>query len=101
VQLPLVKSDVKAGPAIALVRPEAVSLASEGDIQPGPLVGTVIAVAFLGATSRVTVDLGDIVVMAQMPTSTAAAHPAGTRVRLAIREDPVLIAREEKPAAEA
>jgi len=67
----------------------------------GPLVGTVIAVAFLGATSRVTVDLGDVRVIAQMPTSTAASTPAGTRVRLDLRNDPVLIAREEKASVDA
>jgi hypothetical protein len=58
-------------------------------------------VAFLGATSRVTVDLGDLTVMAQMPTSTAAGTPAGTRVLLALRNDPVLIAREEKASVDA
>jgi putative spermidine/putrescine transport system ATP-binding protein len=100
-QLPLVQPNVPTGPAIALVRPEAVSLATDGVMAAGPLVGTVIAVAFLGATSRVTVDLGDITVMAQMPTSTAASTPAGTRVRLALRNDPVLIAREEKAAVDA
>jgi putative spermidine/putrescine transport system ATP-binding protein len=99
-ELPLVQRDVPTGPGIALVRPEAVSLASEGDAVPGPLIGTVIAVAFLGATSRVTVDLGDMIVMAQLPTAQASQHPAGTRVRLAIRPDPVLIARDEKAPAE-
>ena len=54
-----------------------------------------IATAFLGATSRVTVDLGDVTVLAQLATSDAAAHPAGTRVRLALRPDPVLIERDE------
>jgi putative spermidine/putrescine transport system ATP-binding protein len=100
-ELPLVQKDVPTGPATALVRPEAVSLASEGDSVPGPLIGTVIAVSFLGATSRVTIDLGDITVLAQLPTAEASAHPAGTRVRLAIRPDPVLIAREEKAPVEA
>ncbi|MHB8589158.1 MAG: ABC transporter ATP-binding protein [Candidatus Dormibacteraceae bacterium] len=101
-QLPLVQPDVSDGPAIALVRPEAVSLATDGEMADGPLVGTVIAVAFLGATSRVTVDLGGgVTVLAQMPTSAAAAHPAGTRVRLALRDDPVLIAREEKASVDA
>jgi putative spermidine/putrescine transport system ATP-binding protein len=100
-QLPLVQPNVPTGPAIALVRPEAVSLATDGAMSDGPLVGTVIAVAFLGATSRVTVDLGDLTVMAQMPTSTAASTPAGTRVRLALRDDPVLIAREEKASGDA
>jgi putative spermidine/putrescine transport system ATP-binding protein len=100
-RLPLVQPDAAQGPAIALVRPEAVSLATDGATGDGPLVGTVIAVAFLGATSRVTVDLGDLTVIAQMPTSTAASTPAGTRVRLAFRDDPVLIAREEKTPVEA
>ena len=90
-QLPLVQKDVPAGPAIALVRPEAVSITGDGDTSSGPLVGTVIAVAFLGATSRVTVDLGDITVLAQLPTSAASEHPAGTKVKLALRPDPVLV----------
>jgi len=101
-QLPLVQPNEPQGPAIALVRPEAVSLATDGNMADGPLVGTVIAVAFLGATSRVTVDLGGgVTVLAQMPTSAAAGHPAGTRVRLALRDDPVLIAREEKAPVDA
>jgi putative spermidine/putrescine transport system ATP-binding protein len=95
VSLPLVQSNIANGPATALVRPEAVSLTNEGELGDGPLVGTVIAVAFLGATSRVTVDLGDLIVLAQMPTSQTADSPAGTRVRLALRSDPVLIQREE------
>src|SRR5450759_1966658 len=100
--LPLVQPNEPQGPAIALVRPEAVSLATDGNLADGPLVGTVIAVAFLGATSRVTVDLGGgVTVLAQMPTSSAAGHPAGTRVRLALRDDPVLIAREEKAPVDA
>src|SRR5216683_3818134 len=100
-RLPLVKPDTADGPATALIRPEAVTLASDGDASAGPLVGTVIAVSFLGATSRVTVDLGDVIVLAQMPTSQASANPAGSRVRLTLRPDPVLIARDEKTAAEA
>ncbi len=94
-QLPLVQKDVPAGEAIALVRPEAVTITGDGDASSGPLVGTVIAVAFLGATSRVTVDLGDITVLAQLPTSDAAEHPAGTKVKLALRPDPVLVDRHE------
>ena len=90
-QLPLVQKDVPTGPAIALVRPEAVTIEGDGGMTSGPLVGTVIAVAFLGAVSRVTVDLGDITVLAQLPTSAASEHPAGTKVRLALRPDPVLV----------
>src|SRR6185437_1387313 len=86
-RLPLVQPNAPPGPAIALVRPEAVSLTSDTDSTAGPLSGTVIAVAFLGATSRVTVDLGDMVVLAQMPTSEASSHPSGSKVRLSIRPD--------------
>ena len=50
-----------------------------------------IAITFLGATSRVTVDLGDTPVMAQLPTSDATALQAGNRVALTIRPDPVLV----------
>jgi putative spermidine/putrescine transport system ATP-binding protein len=97
-RLPLVQPDASAGPAVALVRPEAVTLASSGEGAAGPLVGTVLAIAFLGATSRVTVDLGDITILAQLPTSDATALPVGTRVRLALRPDPVLIARDDAAA---
>ncbi len=99
-RLPLVQPDTPSGPAVALVRPEAVSLAADGAMASGPLVGTVIATAFLGATSRVTVDLGDVTVIAQLPTAEAAAHLAGTRVRLALRPDPVLIARDDTALGE-
>jgi len=58
-----------------------------------------LTVAFLGAVSRVTVDLGDTTVLAQMPTSAASQHPAGTKVRLELRSDPVLIQREEPASA--
>jgi putative spermidine/putrescine transport system ATP-binding protein len=64
---------------------------AEPDGGGGALVGTVIATAFLGAVSRITVDMGDATVLAQMPTADAAAHPAGTRVRLSLRPNPVLV----------
>jgi len=94
-RLPLVQPEAPDGPAVALVRPEAVTLTTDGQLASGPLVGIVIATAFLGATSRVTVDLGDVTVLAQLPTSEASALTAGTRVRLALRPDPVLIARDD------
>src|SRR5207253_11093096 len=99
VQLPLVQPDVADGPAIALVRPEAVSLTGRGDAEEGPLVGTVLTVAFLGAVSRVTVDLGDPTVPGQMPTSAASQHPAGTSVQLDLRSAPLLIRRQEPGSA--
>ena len=95
VRLPLIASSGSDGPAVALVRPEAVSLSAAPDASSGPLVGTVIALAFLGAVSRVTVDLGDAVVLVQIATADAAAYPAGTRVQVVFRLDPVLIARDD------
>jgi putative spermidine/putrescine transport system ATP-binding protein len=85
------EASVPDGLVVALVRPEAVTLASHTSAESGPLVGTVIAVTFLGATSRVTVDLGDTTIMAQLQTSDASALPAGSRVALTIRPDPVLV----------
>jgi putative spermidine/putrescine transport system ATP-binding protein len=102
--LPLVEKDTPDGPVVALIRPEAVSLASHAPgsgTETSPLTGTVIAITFLGATSRVTVDLGDTRVMAQLPTSEASALAAGSRVALAIRPDPVLVSADADPAAAA
>ena len=99
VRLPLIAAaETPDGPAVALVRPEAVSLAAVAPSSNGPLSGTVIAVAFLGAVSRLTVDLGDTTVLVQIPTSEAAAHPGGSRVQVALRQDPVLVTRDQAPA---
>jgi putative spermidine/putrescine transport system ATP-binding protein len=97
-KLPLVDRETPNGQVVALVRPEAVTLASHDAPESGPLVGTVIAVTFLGATSRVTVDLGDTTVLAQLTTADATALPAGSRVALTIRPDPVLVSASSDPA---
>src|SRR6202522_44909 len=96
--LPLVEQDTPDGEVVVLVRPEAVTLASHASPESGPLVGTVIAVTFLGATSRVTVDLGDASIMAQLQTSDATALSAGSRVSLTIRPDPVLVSASSESA---
>ncbi len=96
--LPLVQRETPNGQVVALVRPEAVTLASHDAPESGPLVGTVIAVTFLGATSRVTVDLGDATILAQLTTSDATALPAGSRVALTIRPDPVLVSADSQTA---
>jgi putative spermidine/putrescine transport system ATP-binding protein len=85
--LPLADPATSDGQATVLVRPEAVTVT-----QSGAITGTVIAVTFLGASSRITVDLGDTTVLAQLPTSDATALPAGSAVALTIRPDPVLVA---------
>jgi putative spermidine/putrescine transport system ATP-binding protein len=96
--LPLVERDTPDGEVVVLVRPEAVTLASHASPESGPLVGTVIAVTFLGATSRVTVDLGDASIMAQLQTSDATELSAGSRVALTIRPDPVLVSSSSAAA---
>jgi putative spermidine/putrescine transport system ATP-binding protein len=98
--LPLVDPGTPAGPVTALVRPEAVSLAADAAGDPGPLTGTVITTTFLGATSRVTVDLGDVTILAQLPTSEAAELSAGRRVALSIRPDPVLVSADAPAVSE-
>jgi putative spermidine/putrescine transport system ATP-binding protein len=98
--LPLVDTSTPAGQVTALVRPEAVTLASDSSGESGPLTGTVIASTFLGATSRVTVDLGDTTILAQLATSDATALPAGSRVALTIRPDPVLVAADSAAVTE-
>ena len=60
-----------------------------------------IATTFLGATSRVTVDLGDTTILAQLTTSDAVAQPAGSRVTLTIRPDPVLVSADQAAAVQA
>jgi len=98
--LPLVDLSTPPGPATALVRPEAVSLASDSSGESGPLTGTVIATTFLGATSRITVDLGDATILAQLPTSDVTALSAGSRVALYIRPDPVLVSADASAVSE-
>ncbi len=95
--LPLVDPSTPPGQVTALIRPEAVTLATDSSGETGPLTGTVIATTFLGATSRVTVDLGDVTIMAQLTTADASGLPAGSRVTLTIRPDPVLVSAS--PAA--
>ncbi len=101
-ELPLVDAaSVPDGPAIALVRPEAVSLAAAAGQPSGPLTGTVIAITFLGATSRVSVDLGGTTVLAQLSTADAAGLAAGSQVALTIRPDPVLVSADQPAAVQA
>jgi putative spermidine/putrescine transport system ATP-binding protein len=96
VQMPLVDGSTPDGSAIALVRPEAISLTALSDAAASgdsdPLVGTVVATSFLGAVSRITVDLGQHgTVLAQMPTSQASGIVIGASTRVILRQDPVLV----------
>ncbi len=99
VRMPLVDGTFPNGKALALVRPEAISLVSLEDgahrADDDPLVGHVVATSFLGAVSRITVDLGQHgTAVAQLPTSQAAGFAPGSLARLTLRQDPVLVVPE-------
>jgi putative spermidine/putrescine transport system ATP-binding protein len=75
------------GSGVALVRPESVRLTADDSGH-----ATVAAVAFLGPISRATVTLTDgTVVLAQLPSSEAAALELGQRVRVSVDPVPVLV----------
>jgi putative spermidine/putrescine transport system ATP-binding protein len=85
-RLPLV-SPAGAGPDVtALVRPESVDVRPDSD---GP--GRVLAASFLGPTSRVTVEVGDQLVVAQVTGGRLAELPVGAPVRVEIRPVPVAL----------
>jgi putative spermidine/putrescine transport system ATP-binding protein len=75
------------GSGVALVRPESVQVTPDDASE-----ATVAAVAFLGPVSRATITLADgTLVLAQLPSSTAAALSVGQRVRVAVDPTPVLV----------
>jgi putative spermidine/putrescine transport system ATP-binding protein len=99
VRLPLVDPTVSNGAMVALVRPEAVGVApgsQETAADDDPLAGVVVSNSFLGAVSRVAVDVGAAgMIISQLPTSDALRYTVGSRVRLTLRPDPVLVTEGE------
>jgi putative spermidine/putrescine transport system ATP-binding protein len=86
-RLPLA-SPADAGPSVtALVRPESIDVTPDPD---GP--GRVLTASFLGPMSRVTVELGDRSVVAQIASARMADLTPGTAVRIALRPVPVAVA---------
>ena len=83
--LPLV-STADAGPATALVRPEAVSV--EADPEGA---GRVLACSFLGPTSRVTVTVGETLVIAQVASGLVPSLTPGTAVSVKLAPVPVAL----------
>jgi putative spermidine/putrescine transport system ATP-binding protein len=80
---------------VALVRPEAVQVEADGaeadDAAPTGVRGRVVSTAFLGAISRLTVDVAGGLVVAQLPTAQAIDFRPGDAVRVTVRPDPVLV----------
>ncbi|MFN0283703.1 MAG: ABC transporter ATP-binding protein [Kineosporiaceae bacterium] len=95
--IPVAAGSAAGASGVALVRPEAVQVeaagdgAAAGDEAPKGARGTVVSTAFLGAISRLTVDVDGGVVVAQLPTSLAIAFRPGDAVRVTVRPDPVLV----------
>jgi putative spermidine/putrescine transport system ATP-binding protein len=85
-RLPLVTPATHGPEVTALVRPESV------DVLPDPTgPGKVLTSSFLGPTSRVTVELGETLVVAQIASGRVAELAAGTPVRLELRPIPVAL----------
>jgi putative spermidine/putrescine transport system ATP-binding protein len=70
----------------AMVRPESI------EVVPAPEgTGRVLAASFLGPTSRVTVAMGDLLVVAQVASHRLDELPAGTAVRVDLHPVPVAL----------
>ena len=85
-RLPLVSPAGQGPDVTALVRPESVEVLPDND---GP--GRVLSVSFLGPTSRVTVSIGDQLVVAQVTGGRLAELAAGAPVRVELRPVPVVL----------
>jgi putative spermidine/putrescine transport system ATP-binding protein len=96
-RVPLIDRTTANGAATALVRPEALQLgddvpAADLSAADAGVPGAVLATSFLGPITRVTVDVGDAgTVVAQLPTAAALSFRVGSRVRVRLRPDPVLV----------
>ncbi len=87
-RIPLVDKATPDGAVTALIRPEAIRVLSEGEGVPA----TVVTSSFLGAISRLTLDLGEAgTVVAQLSASEALEHPPGSTATVRLRTDPVLV----------
>ncbi|MEV6488405.1 ABC transporter ATP-binding protein [Actinoplanes sp. NPDC051633] len=85
-RLPLVAPSPGGGQKTALVRPESV------DVVPDPDgAGRVLTASFLGPTSRVTVEVGDALVVAQVASGRLGELQPGSPVRLDLQPVPVAL----------
>jgi len=85
-RLPLI-SPAAAGPSVtALVRPESVEVRPDPDGN-----GKVLTSSFLGPTSKVTVTVGEVLVVAQVTSGLLSELPAGAPVQVTLRPVPVAL----------
>ena len=85
-RLPLVSPGAAGGEVTALVRPESVGVVPDPDGG-----GRVLTASFLGPTSRVTVEVGDALVVAQVASAQLAELTPGAPVRVELRPVPVAV----------
>jgi putative spermidine/putrescine transport system ATP-binding protein len=85
--LPLVSPSVSSGPTTALVRPEAVTVTPSENGN-----GNVLTSSFLGSTSRVTVTVDDVLVVAQVSSGLLPSLSPGTSVAVTFAPTPVALA---------
>ncbi|WP_250009717.1 ABC transporter ATP-binding protein [Actinoplanes sp. M2I2] len=85
-RLPLLSPASQAS-VTALVRPESVQVTPEADGD-----GRVLTTSFLGPISKVTIAVGDVLVVAQVATDRLASLTPGTPVRVTLRPVPVALA---------
>lgn len=85
-RLPIIDGASAAGAVTALVRPEAVA------VRPDPEgAGRVLTSSFLGPTSRVTVTVGDVLVVAQVASASLDSLTPGTAVTISLERVPVAL----------
>jgi len=86
-RLPLIDPSAAGTSVTALVRPEAIDVTPDAGG-----TGRVLTTSFLGPTSRVTVAVGDHVVVAQIASGLLPSLPAGAPVRVTLHPVPVALA---------
>ncbi|MEU8817060.1 ABC transporter ATP-binding protein [Actinoplanes sp. NPDC048796] len=85
-RLPLIAPSASAE-ATALVRPESVTVEPHDEGE-----GRVVTTSFLGPISKVTVAVGEVLVVAQIASDRLATLPAGAPVRVTLAPSPVALA---------
>jgi putative spermidine/putrescine transport system ATP-binding protein len=93
-ELPTLEGSLTEGSGTALVRPESIHITASGS-HGSTGGGRVVTVSFLGAISRLRVELDDsTALVAQVPRTSVAAIAPGDRVDVVIDPIPVLVVQD-------
>ena len=85
-QIPTLDGSLRDGTGVALVRPESIHV----DADPAGNA-TIVTTSFLGAISRLTIDAGDLTLVAQIPRTRVAGLGPGDKVQVTIDAAPALV----------